>query len=85
MAYLFPRWIAAFWLHGQGYAAVFPPGNNTTINRSSRRWLRNQKIDAVIPEKQKPHRRKAGWPPRLNRNTYKCSNVVERRIAIRCK
>lgn len=45
-----------------------------------RRWLRSHNITAVIPEKRKPHGRKPGRPPRLDRDAYRRRNVVERSI-----
>ncbi len=43
-----------------------------------RRWLRQHAIKAVIPEKVKPHGRRRGRPPELDRESYKRRNVVER-------
>ena len=43
-----------------------------------RRWLRRRNIQAVIPEKSKPHGRKPGRPPGFDRETYRRRNVVER-------
>ncbi|RMG36878.1 MAG: hypothetical protein D6725_09860 [Planctomycetota bacterium] len=45
-----------------------------------RRWLRRHHITAVIPEKRKPHGRKPGRPPRLDRDAYRRRNVIERSI-----
>lgn len=43
-----------------------------------RRWLRRHRIQAVIPEKSKPHGRKRGRPPEFDREAYRRRNVVER-------
>lgn len=43
-----------------------------------RRWLRQRRIQAVIPEKRKPHGRKPGRPPVLDREAYRRRNVIER-------
>ena len=43
-----------------------------------RRWCRRHRIKAVIPEKRKPHGRKPGRPPVLDRPAYRQRNVVER-------
>jgi len=43
-----------------------------------RRWLRRRGIKAVIPEKSKPHGRKPGRPPVLDRDAYRRRNVIER-------
>ena len=43
-----------------------------------RHWLRRRGIGAVIPEKAKPHGRKPGRPPVLDREAYRRRNVVER-------
>ena len=43
-----------------------------------RSWLRRHRIRAVIPEKVKPHGRRPGRPPELERESYKRRNVVER-------
>jgi len=43
-----------------------------------RNWLRRRGIKAVIPEKSKPHGRKPGRPPVLDRDAYRRRNVIER-------
>lgn len=45
---------------------------------SVRRWLRRHRIEAVIPEKSKPHGRKPGRRPVFDRDAYRRRNVVER-------
>lgn len=45
-----------------------------------RRWCRRHGIKAVIPEKNKPHGRKRGRPPVLDKAAYRRRNVVERCI-----
>jgi transposase len=45
-----------------------------------RRWLRDHRIAAVIPEKSKPHGRKPGRPPNFDREAYRRRNVIERCI-----
>ena len=45
-----------------------------------RRWCRRHRIKVVIPEKRKPHGRKRGRPPQLDRSAYRRRNVVERCI-----
>lgn len=45
-----------------------------------RRYLRRRRIEAVIPEKHKPHGRKPGRPPRFDRDAYRRRNVIERCI-----
>lgn len=43
-----------------------------------RRWLRQRKVRAVIPEKSKPHGRGPGRPPVFDREAYRKRNVIER-------
>ena len=45
-----------------------------------RRWLHKHRIGAVIPEKTKPHGRKPGRPPNMDRHAYRRRNVIERCI-----
>jgi transposase len=47
-----------------------------------RRWLRDHRIGAVIPEKSKPHGRprKPGRPPGFDPDAYRRRNVIERCI-----
>ena len=45
-----------------------------------RRWLRDHRIAAVIPEKAKPYGRKPGRPPTFDRDAYRRRNVIERCI-----
>ena len=45
-----------------------------------RQWCRRHGVRAVIPEKAKPHGRKRGRPPVLDKAAYKRRNVVERCI-----
>lgn len=45
-----------------------------------RRWLRERRFGAVIPEKTKPHGRKPGRPPVFDQDTYRRRNVIERCI-----
>lgn len=45
-----------------------------------RRWCRRHHVKVVIPEKRKPHGRKPGRPPMLDRLAYRRRNVVERCI-----
>ena len=43
-----------------------------------RRWLRQRKVQAVIPEKSKPHGRGPGRPPVFDGEAYRRRNVIER-------
>lgn len=45
-----------------------------------RRWLREHRIAAVIPEKVKPYGRRPGRPPTFDRQAYRRRNVIERCI-----
>lgn len=45
-----------------------------------RRWCHRHRVHAVIPEKSKPHGRKRGRPPVLDKAAYRRRNVVERCI-----
>lgn len=45
-----------------------------------RRWCRRHRVRVVIPEKRKPHGRKRGRPPVLDRQAYRRRNAVERCI-----
>lgn len=45
-----------------------------------RRWCRQHRVRAVIPEKAKPHGRKRGRPPTFDPVAYRRRNVVERCI-----
>lgn len=43
-----------------------------------RRWLRQRRVEPIIPEKHKPFGRKPGRPPVFDNDAYKRRNVVER-------
>lgn len=43
-----------------------------------RHWLRQRRVEPIIPEKHKPFGRKPGRPPSFDADAYKRRNVVER-------